>query len=1759
MMAGNLYTEQARKQYAPRTGFTGAVLLAVLCVALSLFTFFCPGAEAAVPKPEEISGDYHYYAEDTQPGGGTPMSDSGTERMILRGNTLYWVGKEGSAAAAYNAQTGTARWTFKDGGTTTLSLRFYKGSDGKVHASGTYTMVYKDGKSDVFGVNATQTRALGGAPAAPAAPADKSKDKNPAAQNQKKPDSAKSNAGQQKKNGSQKSGAKQQKDAGKKSDYNDSARQQEAEHDDRDDLPETDAGKVAAAVGTGLGGAALGGAAGAAGAAGGAAGAAGGAAGGGAGAGGAGGFGNNFGDYNPNADYYEDRSQSGRSGRRAPGKDGDSGGDGGDSGRDYDDSGGDYDDSGRDYDDSGGDYDDSNRDYEDASEDYDDSNRDYEESGEDYEDAGEESEDYEGTAEEGDESGEDYEDAGEEGEQSGEEYEDAGEEGEESGDEYEDTGEEGDESGEGYEDAGEEGDESGEGYEDAGEESEESGDDYEDAGEEGDESGEDYEDAGEEREESGDDYGDAGEESENNRDDYEEDNRDEYEEDNRDEYEEDNRDEYEEDNRDKYEEDNRDEYEEDNRDEYEEDNRDEYEEDNRDEYEEDNRGEYEEDNRDEYEEDNRDEYEEDNRNEYDDNDDHDGSGEDHEEEREDYEDAVADDSAGDEQGDVTEAEEQPAANDMPSEEALDNMSVDDDGSICLTTPDGEKLVYTRNEDGTYNIPTQTESGLDLTELDEEGNARYVEPGQLTTKEEIQNGAQWYKEHEQEIRAERAEEDARQQAERDRLAAENAAWQAEQRAINNQLSQTSKDLAKELRQMEIDYKHEALFDKIAMKHGTVEDYVTKNKENILKAAKRDNIKEYIKGGEYEGEAAKWDDRIVTAQEVKFVADQSVNAYSTLTHNQTFANAYNAATNYAETLTDAAINNKDMGKAVLKATVDTGLDAFSNKLEDKGYHIIGNSFSEAYKKVNENIYEGRDAFEGTDEAALKGGAMGGLNKTIGKVVEKSQGTVLGKEVGNIGPDTRLDFWNKPKVGADTGGIGKTNLDADSNIRGPKADVETGGMRQTTIAERRMGEGLTKPNAPEAPSAKTNLDADSNVRGPKADAETGVPKTRPEAEPGTTKTRQDAETGTTKPRPDAEPGTTKTRPETETGTTKTRPEAEPGTTKTRQDAEPGTTKTRQDAEPGTTKPRPDAEPGTTKTRQETEPGTTKPRPDAETGTIKQRPDAETGTTKQRPDTDAGTTKTRPDAETGTTKPRQDADTGTTKPRPDADTGTTKPRQDAETGTTKTRPDAETGTTKPRQDAETGTTKQRPDAETCATKPRPDAETGTTKQRPDAETGTTKPRPDAEPGTTKQRPDAETGRSKPQTGGTEPRKTTIAERRMGKGEYKTQTSEAEAKMRINEDVQANKAMNKVRKLNEISRKMDAMEKANPKSYQNDPEYRKLAEQFDNQSRIVREDKLAIDRMNALQGETGTNLRKHYNKSDLEYEKKVLQYRNESIAEEYGLRPDQIGDMNVTSNKIEEKLAGGKSSHDTDTSPHVKVETGDANHKTVDFNQVDGDHHLARAIYKAEYGHYPRTAAEYDEALKLKQLRDFTNVSTRPSDTHESYRNPDAYVGSGKGEVNRVLEPEKYGTPEKGTGVFNEQTANHKQWAPLERHHQQYAEAQELRHRLNTDTNLSAAEKTEMGKKIADLELQSASNHYESIRTTAKEFNVIKRINDVNMKNGLKDGLSKEAKQIGEWANQVAKGKMDPGTYKDLVTKNYGSEENALKIVAKGFRDTNL
>ena len=788
----------------------------------------------------------------------------------------------------------------------------------------------------------------------------------------------------------------------------------------------------------------------------------------------------------------------------------------------------------------------------------------------------------------------------------------------------------------------------------------------------------------------------------------------------------------------------------------------------------------------------------------------------------------------------------------------DNISFTDDGSIRITTPTGETLIYTPNADGSYNIPTHTESGEALTWQDEDGNRHDAEPGTISG-EDILRGAQWYKDNEQAIIADRAEEDALQQAERERLATENAAWLEEQRAINDQKSWLSKELEKELSQMGLSEDNREYIEKMREKYAHGDKSLSKDdikkliKKDILK---RNQIDQLMETAYYEQEAAEWDDKLVTVQEIKFVADQSVNAYGMLTGNQAFANGYSALTNYTETMTDAVVFDKDKGKAFLKATIDTALDMTANKFESLGWGVTGNAFAGAYKQVNDNVYNGRDAWEGTDKAAVKGAVMGAVSKGMGKLKEKSQGTVFGQEFGGSGTKAKVN-----------------------------TDVEIGG---------------SKPKA-------------------KVDVETGS---------AGTKAKVNAETGVSKPK-------------------------------------------------------------------------------------------------------AGT-------------------------------------------------------------------------------------------------------------------------------GAGPRKTTIAERRSGQGQYKTNMSEADTKMQISEDVQAVRSMNEVRKLNNISQKMKAIEKANPKNYQNDAEHQKLSQDFDAQARTIRENKIAQDRMNALQGKTGTELRQRYNKSDMAYENKVLQYRNESLAAEKGLKPEQIGDFHATSNKVEQKLAGGAASHDLDTSPNLKVNTGTGKNQSVDFTQVDGDHHLARAVYKEEYGRYPQTAAEYEKALELKQLRDFTNVSTRPSDTHEISHNPDAYVGSGKGEVERVLNPQKYGTPEKGTGVLNEQTAIHKQGTPLERHQQQYAEAQKLREQLNTDKNLSAAEKTEMGKKIASLERQSASNHYESTRTTAKEHDVINGINDVNIQNGLGDGMSTDAKFIGNLAKQVKEGKIDNATYKQIVTEKFGSEEAAQKIVAKGFRDTN-
>jgi hypothetical protein len=395
-------------------------------------------------------------------------------------------------------------------------------------------------------------------------------------------------------------------------------------------------------------------------------------------------------------------------------------------------------------------------------------------------------------------------------------------------------------------------------------------------------------------------------------------------------------------------------------------------------------------------------------------------------------------------------------------------------------------------------------------------------------------------------------------------------------------------------------------------------------------------------------------------------------------------------------------------------------------------------------------------------------------------------------------------------------------------------------------------------------------------------------------------------------------------------------------------------------------------------------------------------------------------------------------------------------------------------------------------------------------------------------------------------PKKPTIAELRSGKSMFKNMTKE-QIKMQTMEDVQANRSMNEVRELNKIHQQMSAIEKSNPRNFQNDPKYQELSQQFKGKSLEVSESKVSIDRL----GATGKkDLLQRYNDTKNAYDKEVLGYRDEALAQETGLKRSDIHDFNVTG----KKPGSLAPAHDKDTSPHMVTSDG----QKVDFDQPTGDDALVKGIYKAEHGRFPKNAAEYGDGQKLKEVRDFTNVSTAPSKTHEIRHNPDAYVGSGKGEVGKVLNPEKYGTPDKGTGVLNEQTAIHKQGMSYERAQNQYAKVQEMTNELKTNQNLTAAQKTAMGKEIKELSKQWASNDYESTRTTVKELKVTGKINEVNMKNGLGDGISDDAKQIGAWAQQVKDGTMSNTKYKQLVEENYGSVENAQKIVARTFRDTN-
>ena len=488
-------------------------------------------------------------------------------------------------------------------------------------------------------------------------------------------------------------------------------------------------------------------------------------------------------------------------------------------------------------------------------------------------------------------------------------------------------------------------------------------------------------------------------------------------------------------------------------------------------------------------------------------------------------------------------QEESAANDLPADTLPDNLYVDENGDMFLTTPEGETLRYTKIKDGIYDCPTESQSGARVNSNDGyDDNVR-----RIAKEEDIKEAARVYKEEEQQ--RQQAAQDALKKVQDEEEAKKDREWQAKADKDKREVSQLSKEQIEYERRYwaqakedeELDKKRdyvEMIRDKRA--HG---DKSINTREGFKRAIKKDvlqrtQIDHKMEGGFYEQEEAQCAHRIVSWQEAKFGADTAVMTYGMLSHDPVLPNAYNAATNYTGTLTDAYVNNKDLGKAAWKATKDTALDAYSNYLEAHGAPIIGNTFSSIYKQVNDNEYNGRDTWEDTDKAAVQGAVIGTVSHGIGKANELSQGTALGTEIGNIGPNTRVDFWNKPKVDAETGGIGKTNLGQGSEVSNPKTNLG---------------------QEPEINKPKTNLGQEPDVSKPKPDAE---PK--PESAP-----KPDAEP---KPESTAKPGA---EPKPESGP---KPDAEPKPESgPKPDAEPKPESTpKPDAEPKPeSTPKPDAEP--------------------------------------------------------------------------------------------------------------------------------------------------------------------------------------------------------------------------------------------------------------------------------------------------------------------------------------------------------------------------------------------------------------------------------------------------------------------------------------------------------------------------------------------------------------------------------------------------------
>ena len=137
-------------------------------------------------------------------------------------------------------------------------------------------------------------------------------------------------------------------------------------------------------------------------------------------------------------------------------------------------------------------------------------------------------------------------------------------------------------------------------------------------------------------------------------------------------------------------------------------------------------------------------------------------------------------------------QEESAANDLPADTLPDNLYVDENGNMFLTTSEGETLRYTKNKDGTYDCPTESQSGARVNYNDGyDDNVR-----RITKEEDIKEAAQVYKGEEQRRLEEKAE--ALKKTWDEEEAKKDREWQAKADKDKREVSQLTKETQEALR-------------------------------------------------------------------------------------------------------------------------------------------------------------------------------------------------------------------------------------------------------------------------------------------------------------------------------------------------------------------------------------------------------------------------------------------------------------------------------------------------------------------------------------------------------------------------------------------------------------------------------------------------------------------------------------------------------------------------------------------------------------------------------------------------------------------------------------------------------------------------------------------------------------------------------------------------------------------------------------------------